>query len=496
MDDEGVGIVSTSVLKKSGVVQRKGARPEHRRPIVHQIGAVSTVHILPVSDPDDPKSQEVGVKERILRQPPVPLPDVCKEFALFVSKWLTKHLRDIPELHPTFEDWIENAPYNQNRKKQLKLQRERGEERRSWDSCSSFIKREFYTEFKDPRTINSRVDNYKVFAGPWISAIEHDFCPREPSFVKGMTPQERAQRAFERVHLGSVMFNTDFSRYESQMTKFVIKEIECQLYRRYGMPEYLLKPLYGINKCSLSGVRYRVSATRMSGDMNTSLGNGFVNLMVNKFVAHRVGSKIKGVVEGDDGLFACYGPMPSAQDYADVGFKITICPMSKIDEGDFCSAKIYELADGSVWTLQDPRRVLLKAGWSFVCPPEATFGMRRQLMNAKSLSIADNNPQCPLLWKYCQKYTGECVYSDNYSRERFGGGNSFWVHTKSDSSIVKEPTLEMRQIFLEVYGLSVAQQLEMEDYISTHDDLDHPELALFLGGYSQSSFMYASTYMD
>ena len=501
MDDEGIGIVSASPLKKDGGVRVRAGNPK-RKPIVTQIGSICSQLVLPVADPDDPTSQVVGVKERVLRAPPQADPQKLTAFKLFVSLWLDKHLHDLKPFDPykhhmldelDFNKWIEDARYPLCRKEMLRMEYAKGPEPRTWCKCKSFIKREFYVEFKDPRTINSRVDNYKVFAGPWISAIENDFTSRCKSFVKGMTPQERADVAFARVRGATLMFNTDFSRYESQMTSEIIRDIECQLYRRYGMPEELLAPLYGVNQCSMTGCSYHVRGTRMSGDMNTSIGNGFVNLMVNKFVAQTNGAKIKGVVEGDDGLFACYGPMPTPDDYAQLGFKITVDAIDDIAQGDFCSAKIFELPNGKVWAMQDPRRVLLRAGWSFNCPYKASDAFRHELMVAKAMSIAANCPHCPLISAYCSKYTGTARYSSNEFRTI--DDIEYWYERTFSHTEILYPEPIHRQIFANVYGMSVAKQLELEKYVSENDDLDHPDLISFLGGYSTSAHLFAKRYL-
>jgi hypothetical protein len=447
--------------------------------------------VLPVADPHYWKNQLVGVKERIFRRPPSITKDVSSEFVTFVERWLDKHVGNV-YLNPDFDSWIANAPYTLVRKEQLRVEYERGMLPMSWSKVKSFIKREFYLEFKDPRTINSRVDNYKVFAGPWISAIEHWVVENLHSFVKGLTIQQRGERAAQRMAGFVQMYNSDFSRFESQMTPFVIRKIECQLYRRFGMPELLLKPLYGVNKCSMTSVSYRLRATRMSGDMNTSLGNGFVNLMVNKFVAHRIGCKIHGVVEGDDGLFGVSGPLPTSKDFESVGFKAEVVGISDIAQASFCSTRLNILKDGSLWSHTDPRRVLLKAGWSFVCPANASPSFRASLMSAKAMSIAETNSRTPLLMAYAAKYFGLARYHKD--DVHYTCGDKYWSVKQFKS--VNQPTDEIRQVFAAQYGISVEQQLELENYIATHNDLDHPLLGQFLGEYSQSAFDFAHRYMD
>jgi hypothetical protein len=230
----------------------------------------------------------------------------------------------------------------------------------------------------------------------------------------------------------------------------------------------------------------------MSGDMNTSLGNGFVNLMVNKFVAHRIGCKIHGVVEGDDGLFGVSGPLPTSKDFESVGFKAEVVGISDIAQASFCSTRLNILKDGSLWSHTDPRRVLLKAGWSFVCPANASPSFRASLMSAKAMSIAETNSRTPLLMAYAAKYFGLARYHKD--DVHYTCGDKYWSVKQFKS--VNQPTDEIRQVFAAQYGISVEQQLELENYIATHNDLDHPLLGQFLGEYSQSAFDFAHRYMD
>jgi hypothetical protein len=50
--------------------------------------------------------------------------------------------------------------------------------------CSSFVKDEHYEGWKYPRLINSRSDQFKVFIGPTIKAMEHLVYSHLPEFIK------------------------------------------------------------------------------------------------------------------------------------------------------------------------------------------------------------------------------------------------------------------------------------------------------------------------
>lgn len=73
----------------------------------------------------------------------------------------------------------------------------------------------------------------------------------------------------------------------------------------------------------------------MSGDMCTSLGNGFSNKMKAEFLAYKAGGTIDGFVEGDDGLFVTNFELRSS-DYEKLGFTIKIEEIADPCEASFC----------------------------------------------------------------------------------------------------------------------------------------------------------------
>ena len=92
-----------------------------------------------------------------------------------------------------------------------------------------------------------------------------------------------------------------------------------------------------------------IEARRMSGEMNTSLGNGFSNLMFMAFVCEKLGLNCNGVVEGDDGLFAFNGNTPSASDFTKYGFNIKLDVHSEISTASFCG-NVFDPEDRQIMT--------------------------------------------------------------------------------------------------------------------------------------------------
>ena len=429
-----------------------------RRPLARQIGPIvkGFAHCCP--DTHDVTNVIWGLRERVLLKPPVRAQKHVKPFKLFVANWLRNNLQ-VHSQPPSFDEWLESARYTRVRKDQLRQARSVGEKPGRWVICKSFIKREFYPLFKPPRTINSRVDNYKAFAGPWFHWVEKSVVNQCPAFVKGLTPQERMHRV-QNIVKGAYTYVSDFSRFESQMTKETMEICEMQLYRHYGVPERFLAPLIGVNQLKFGGVRARVLSTRMSGDMCTSLGNGFTNLMVNLYAAHLLGASCVGVVEGDDGLFAT-SELPSSDLIGELGFKMSVDRVSELGAAGFCSSW---WTDGGE-TCLDVRRVISRIGWSFVCPPCATDRFRQQLLNAKLESMCELSSSTPILWKLQKFHTGSGLSTpDGYKTF----GDEYWNKTSGRCNLT-EPSIDMRIFVARNQGITVDDQIKIELMIDADD---------------------------
>jgi hypothetical protein len=130
---------------------------------------------------------------------------------------------------------------------------------------------------------------------------------------------------------------------------------------------------------------------RMSGDMCTSLGNGFTNLMVMNFISHLKGwNECVGIVEGDDGLFRISGEVPTSEEFAQLGFTIKAEIHREIGEAGFCQIFCTE----ELHNLVDPRKILLRGGWT------TTSSMHKKELGcftrAKAFSLICEAPRNPI----------------------------------------------------------------------------------------------------
>ena len=119
--------------------------------------------------------------------------------------------------------------------------------------------------------------------------------------------------------------------------------------------------LAGYNTCTFKRFKLGIQATRMSGEMCTSLGNGFSNLMLMLFACHRIGSKCTGVVEGDDGFFVCSPRAPTSKEFKEIGFTIKMERHDSLTTASFCGI-VFDTIDKI--NVTDPMEVLIGFGWS------------------------------------------------------------------------------------------------------------------------------------
>jgi len=326
---------------------------------------------------------------------------------MFVDSWLRDHVHPVVKLD--FEEWLATTNYKEERKNQLRrVYADSYGARPTLRECShidTFVKSESYEEYKYPRMINSRCDKFKVWFGPWAKAME-EVVYRDEHFVKHDTPVQRAAKLRQLRFAGVRYYATDFTAFESHFTWEIMDALELRLYRAM-IPgddgEFACAVISGLNKMrTRTRIRATVRARRMSGDMITSLGNGFSNLMLAMFLAHQQRSHLNGLVEGDDGLFATEASLTPSL-YEELGFTIKIEAVADPCLASFCGI----LLTSSDQFIREPTRVFQKFGWT------ATDIMAKepklmQLLRGKALSLAYETPDCPIvsnLARYALKVT-------------------------------------------------------------------------------------------
>lgn len=407
-------------------------------------------------DSNDPDTVLCAYEQRLLRDVPEATLDL-NDFAAFVQRYLDQNL---PRVRPLdFEEWLATTSYNEARKDELRAVHEslRGGRptRRQASKVSSFVKSEFYPTWKHARMINSRADAFKAWSGPLFKAIEEAVYGL-PEFIKHVPVPDRPALISALRKAGMRYYATDFTAFESHFIPKFMDVCEVLLYRHClgNTPDadFLCSVITGPNSMhTRTGVHCRVRGRRMSGDMCTSLGNGFTNLMLAKYVAHLSGGTVAGFVEGDDGIFASTVPL-DAKTYAALGFTIKIEEVADPTQASFCGM----VFAGSGEIVRDPRRFFQGFGWtnSFI---NAGPKIMDELLRAKALSTVYETPQCPVVGALAR----HALAVTAAVHPRFVN-DGYHVAPDVRNVPVFSPAQDTRELFAQQYGVSIPVQLLAE----------------------------------
>jgi len=423
-------------------------------------------------DSNDPDTVDCAFRQRLFRD----LPDADEATMVRFKDFVSNYVREnIPKAKVnSFDKWISSTSYSEQRKDELREAYDKLKGGRPTSQQAShidtFVKTEFYPCYKHARMINSRSDAFKAWSGPRFKAIEK-VVYNLPQFIKHTPVNERPAKVRSLKQAGRHYYQTDFTAYESHFTAKLMDICECELYRWCLSDdrdaEFLCNTLKGKNRMrTRTGVRADIDARRMSGDMCTSLGNGFTNSMLTEFLVHEKGGKLEGFVEGDDGLFSTDVHLDGT-DYANLGFTIKIEEVDDPCKASFCGMIFSESGE----IIRDPRRFLMGFGWtsSFIM---AGNKIMEELQLAKSLSAIQETGQCPIVGKMARHaYLKTCHRHPRFDPTSWKDCNMAKQNFDLFSITEFQPKDDTRELFSEMYGISIPAQLEIEDAID-NDDMD------------------------
>jgi hypothetical protein len=387
---------------------------DSRPPVKVSLGPHFVGASRPHPDSSDPITMMAGARKRFAFKPPDAYVGFYGEMAAFTLRWCEKNLTPLsPDCDLSVETWLSKTKFNAKRKDELRkafnavddeFQRENlknTKKQKNYTDVKLFMKDESYPEYKHGRGINSRTDPFKCFIGPTIKAIEEQVY-KQKEFIKHIPVQDRAEYIFERLYkVGATYVPTDYTAFESLFTSELFKSCEFVLYnymtRNLPSQRDFMKHMASTAGRFLIIFKYFTiiaEATRMSGEMNTSLGNGFSNLMFFLFACYKKGSTCVGVVEGDDGLFSVVGEPPTVDDFKSMGLVIKMDVVKDLNRASFCGC-VFDLYDKLI--VCDPFKVLMDFGYTKALYFSATQKTYNGLLLAKAYSLFFQYPGCPVL---------------------------------------------------------------------------------------------------
>lgn len=431
----------------------------------------------------------------MLASPPVGDLGQLAKLKSYVTDWCKKHLKPLPfDEDLSFENWLSHTNYPLWRKEELRKENERISNKpfkaSKYARVKCFMKKEQYPEYKYPRNIFARIDAFKIKLGPFIKAMENVIY-KIPSFIKHVPVSERGNYVKDYIYQeGCVYMATDYSQYESHFVKSAIENVEQVVYDYLlqNVPnkkefDELMNVIKSTNQCYFQNFRVNVQASRMSGEMNTSLGNGIANFFLTKFVLHELGyteEEMKLVVEGDDGLTKVYRhKLPNSNMFKVLGFTIKLEIFERISEASFCGL-IFDEDDRDIIT--DPIDVLLNIFWlNGVKYGKAKTKKLLSLLKCKALSALYQYPACPIIKPLAVKILEltshvplKIDWENTYELEltiqmiqhvRNVNGGSLRLTPNTIEMLSKPIKINTRLLMERKFNITIAQQLAAENEI-------------------------------
>lgn len=417
-----------AVYSKVHNVQREF---EQRGTMMVSLGCHVEGAVCPIPDTTSPNNAIEGSQKRFARADP---PEFCRsEFEKF-AQWVRDVTRTCftpcteQELQ-TFDEWLEDRPYTLKRKNDLKkthsgllldgsiISHRHGKKPVMKTRVKCFVKEEFYPEYKFSRCINSRDDEFKVYIGRFFRAIEKVVF-KDDDFAKYIPVADRGDWLQSKLLMDCVKCcTTDFTAMEASIKSRVFEEIEIPFYEHMlqgvhggrDAVEAMRLVLPGRNNCMFRDFNLRIDGCRMSGEMNTSLGNGFVNKMLISYYLFCHGKDWRSPkgIEGDDGIFLDVVKSQVGDFFTKLGFRIKLLDNLPLSEASFCGI-VADEDDKKIIT--DPREVLATLGWANRNYMRMNDRTRHTMIRAKAMSMAYSYQGCPVL-SACARWLLRCTKS-------------------------------------------------------------------------------------
>lgn len=468
-----------------------------RRPVAGTLGIHVEGALCPHPDLIDPSTTVEGALYRFC--PKIPGYDISKPaFREFVQNWLKKNLTPLaPDSDVSVESWLAKTSYTLKRKEELyrKFQNIKDKYDSKHRNVKSFVKDEFYPDYKHARAINSRSDEFKTLTGPIFQLISDELFKR-PEFIKKIPVHERPDVMLRDLYQeNGKYFCTDFSSFEAHFRKVIMEDCEFQLYEymTQHLPEHddFMKMCFdviaGTNHIEFKNVLMQIDAKRMSGEMNTSLGNGFSNLMFLLYICSITPGceNVRAKIEGDDGVCSVTGTPPTTDAFKKFGLRVKIETYTDLCRASFCGM-VFDIQEKN--NVSDPRDVLATFGWTSSRYIRSKKSVHMTLLRCKALSLAYQYPSCPILSSLARRVL---FLTRSHEVKNFVEKQGKFLYNQYDIDLFliaekrnrqglllfAEPGVRTRQLVEELYGIPIAEQLIVEQYFDSMqviEPINHP----------------------
>jgi hypothetical protein len=339
----------------------------------------------------------------------------------------------------------------------------------------------------DPRAIQFRHPVYCAAVAQFLKPIEHNLyqaclyhrlTSNSRVVGKGLNQRQRAKLLLEKFQSldNSVAVSLDCSRFDKHVS---VEQLKCEhkLYESL-CPSKQFKQLlkYQLrNKCyTRSGFRYITKGRRMSGDMNTALGNCVIMIMMLVGYCIRYDLRFEILDDGDDAILFVQRPKLSqvvetiGQHFLEYGHEVKIESVAtSMEEVDWCQSRPIQYKPGKWKMVRNPMKVIN----SCLCSNKFSEHNSGIMVNAIGLCELVLNQHVPVLQSYAAALIRNTrdVKSPNFTkcsnlyrakleRRDFLGRYNSKIHPINDIA---------RDSFHRAFGISISSQIAFEQLMET-----------------------------
>jgi len=338
-----------------------------------------------------------------------------------------------------------------------------------------------------PRGISPRSPRYHVLLGRYIKRIEKhiykciDTLWGFPTIMKGRNARQTGElfkKAWDSF-TKPVAVGLDAKRFDQHVSRLALM-FEHKFYLNYFPGDRRLRRLLkmqllnkGFGRTQDGELKFKLDGGRMSGDMNTGLGNCLLmSLMIHSFCRSK-NLKCKLFNNGDDCVLILeskhLSKLDGLYDYM-LGFGFDVVlenPVYTMEKIEFCQTHPVMLDDVNCVMTRNPGICFSKDSISIIDISQEDVAKRwARAIGECGLSLTSGIPVCQNFYRHLMKYSNTSLgahpaLETGFSRLAVGMGPGLY----------KTPTAAARVSFYKAFGLSPEAQKALESYYD-HLQLD------------------------
>nr|QTJ63593.1 RNA-dependent RNA polymerase [Hymenopteran tombus-related virus] len=253
------------------------------------------------------------------------------------------------------------------------------------------------SKYRPPRLIQARHPSFNMAYGCYIKPLERSL-KSDIHFGKGTYDQIGAKIS-KLARRYKYYTEGDHITFDAHVTPEMLRLCHRFYARCYQQDSGLLRlsrKTIRNRAISRNGERYSVNGTRMSGDVDTSLGNSLINYYIIMEVIHRLGIDGDAIVNGDDFIIFTNSPIPTEPAkllfrHYNMDTKL-VASTDNIHHVEFCRTKLFYHPDDHPTMAFDYNRLINIYGASYKLLPHKKYLLYLEAVQHANYCINLNSP--------------------------------------------------------------------------------------------------------